>query len=114
MSTEMNTQNNAAEQAEMAGAKGYDTFTRRRMEFRQSVIGETDYPGRGYLIERSLNLEKIIFSLHESDYLAAQLIDRCSKRIQTRAGSDDYLSSLELAVFILAHGIPIWADLSQL
>ncbi|OIQ68267.1 hypothetical protein GALL_501420 [mine drainage metagenome] len=109
----MNTQDNAAAQAEMAGAKMYEMFTRRRMEFRNQIIGESDYPGRGYLIERTLNLEKIVFALHESDYIAARLIDTCSKRIQSRAGADDYLAALELAVFILGlPALPAWANLN--
>lgn len=96
--------------AETTGAKMYEMFTIRRMEYRNKVIGESDYPGRGYLIERTLNLEKIIFALHESDYLAAQLIDTCSRRIQTRAGGDDYLAALELAVHILSlPDLPEWA-----
>lgn len=103
--------NNVAQQAEMVGAKMYDIFSQRRMEFRQKIVGETDYPGRGYLIERTLNLEKIIFAMYESDYRAAQLIDLCNKRIQTRAGADDYLAALELAVCILALPvIPEWAS----
>lgn len=101
------------QQAEQDGAKMYETFTQRRIAFRQSVIGETDYQGRGYLIERTLNLEKLIFAMHESDYRAAQLIDQCSKRIQIRAGSDYYLAALELAVFILSLPIlPDWASIS--
>jgi hypothetical protein len=109
----MNKQDNAAAQAEMVGLKMYDMFTRRRMEYRNQIIGESDYPGRGYMIERTMNLEKIIFALHESDYAAARLIDTCSKRIQSRAGGDDYLSALELAFFILSlPDLPAWASLN--
>jgi hypothetical protein len=108
-----NTQNNHATQAETVGEKMYNMFTRRRMEYRNQIIGESDYPGRGYMIERTMNLEKIVFAMHESDYIAARLIDTCSKRIQSRAGADDYLAALELAVFILSlPNLPAWASLN--
>ncbi|MHB1701198.1 MAG: hypothetical protein ACYCSN_13900 [Acidobacteriaceae bacterium] len=91
-------------QDRLIGVNANKRFTQMRTEFRVHKVGHADYPGRGYIIERTLNLELLIFALHDSDYLAAELINRCADRIKLRSGIEDYLAALELALFTLQQG----------